>query len=110
MTAVMPIPEWDTPLEWWPLERVLTEYRPGSHGDDWTWQDEYDHLLKSDEHRERTEVLAGDLSLNPMHWPICLGTDGRIWDGHHRIVAAMWLGMDFVLVEPAQNGSQAVST
>src|SRR5690606_22968569 len=31
--------------------------------------------------------------------PILLGTDGRVWDGHHRITVAMHLGLESVPVE-----------
>lgn len=32
--------------------------------------------------------------------PVCLGPDGRVWDGHHRIVAARRLGLTEIPVEP----------
>lgn len=30
---------------------------------------------------------------------ICLGTDGRVWDGNHRVVAARRLDIEFIPVE-----------
>lgn len=31
--------------------------------------------------------------------PILLGDDGRVWDGHHRVCAAMYIGESSVPVE-----------
>lgn len=95
MTATMPT------AEWWPLERLLREYRPGSCGDDWTWQDECDRLWSEPVHVTICDRLATSMQSEGQWDPVCLGNDGRVWDGHHRIVVAMTLGIDKVLVEGA---------
>lgn len=105
---------------WISLSRLLVEFRPGSHGPDWTWEDETADLLShpclcpstppnvvvecgtpghyqlmlEDHLRERGRVEQ----------PICLGVDGRVWDGHHRVVAAIRLGFDRLPVEKANAG------
>jgi hypothetical protein len=41
--------------------------------------------------------------------PISLGNDGRVWDGHHRIVAAMQRGITKVLVWPVDAEYEALA-
>lgn len=43
-----------------------------------------------------------------MKYPILLGTDGRVWDGHHRLCVADMLGLDAVPCEFADRGAVAV--
>lgn len=104
------------------LEWLLENYQPGSRGHDHTWDDEerelhefrcicnsptIDGITRPD--------LAGDGCGIPGHYqkmledeirksgridsPVLLGNDGRIWDGHHRIVAARRLGIADIPVE-----------
>lgn len=103
------------------LADLVARYRPGSHGDGWTWDDEAADLLTAPCYctsapvQSDTVVVVGDPCPTPGHYqmrleehlrrrgrieqPICLGTDGRIWDGHHRIVAAIRLGFTSLPVE-----------
>jgi ParB-like chromosome segregation protein Spo0J len=37
--------------------------------------------------------LVADISANGVREPILLGDDGRVWDGHHRICAAIELNL-----------------
>jgi hypothetical protein len=98
------------------LDWLLANYRPGSRGSDWTWQDE-----EADLHSMPCLCLSrpseGRWTVCPMfgHYqrrleahiaqqgridqPICLGSDGRVWDGHHRITAARRLGIETIPVE-----------
>lgn len=101
------------------LAELLATYRPGSHGDDWTWDDEAADLVSAEcyctsvghpsELADSVTVVSEPCG-QPGHYqlmlerhlsaagrieqPIHLGPDGRVWDGHHRIVAAMRLGFD----------------
>lgn len=102
------------------LSWILAHYRPGSQGDDWTWEDEERALLSMpcrctafiDGEGMSAEgpacPIAGHYQLTleqhlraqgRIDQPILLGSDGRIWDGHHRITAARRLGFDAIPVE-----------
>lgn len=74
------------------LENIIEVWRPGSHGDDWTWIDEYNDLWTRD--KERTwalydAILKKGFRLADDTAPIKLGNDGRVWNGHHRLVIAL---------------------
>jgi len=70
-----------------PAKTLMGSYRPGSYGDEWTWLDEKADLFSWDS--EKMNELIQDLKVNGMMEPVLLGDDGRVWDGHHRIIAAM---------------------
>jgi hypothetical protein len=113
-----------------PLAELLARWRPGSHdtadtpdGADraWTWADEaHDLATRSPDYQagvvERVH-REGAGFLDDAGGPILLGNDGRVWDGHHRICAALTLGLqtvrvDVVRPEPAvflPNGIQATA-
>lgn len=93
-----------TVIEWWPLERVLTEFRPGSYPEPWDWQMEHDDLWFGISAR-RMDALATSMQEEGQRDPILLGTDGRVWDGHHRVCVAMRLGIEKVLVEASLTGN-----
>lgn len=77
------------------LDHLLGTFAVGSAL--WSWHDEYDDLMKRD--ATEMEVLIASIRADGIHEPILLGSDGRVWDGHHRICAAMHLGLDTVPVE-----------
>lgn len=75
-----------------PLAAVLEHYRPGSG--DWSWDEEGIDLdsrvcvcCNQPGHYQAQieDYLRG---LGRVEQGICLGNDGRVWDGHHRIIAA----------------------
>lgn len=73
------------------LDEIVRWWKPGSG--DWDWAEESRRLMQRPEtyaiiDRIRDEGIgfADDLQ------PIMLGSDGRVWDGHHRIVIALHLG------------------
>lgn len=81
------------------LLELMSQWRVGSG--DWSWDDEF-HWLRIN-HGERLDLLATSLQETGQHDPIQLGSDGRVWDGHHRVCAAFLLGIPSVLVElPAE--------
>lgn len=108
------------PLTRVPLDRVLTEWRPGSQGDDWTWDQEEQDLLTAPcwctVHPADFNPLTSTPCGTPGHYQlmleahlrargqveqgIYLGPDRRVWDGHHRIVAARRLGFPDLPIEP----------
>jgi ParB-like chromosome segregation protein Spo0J len=77
----------------------MWQWRPGSPPDGvpWSWAHEAADLI-----RREPDVMA-DLVLsvyeNGVQEPVTLGYDGRVWDGHHRIVAALIAGRDTVPVD-----------
>ena len=97
------------------LADLLARYSPGSHGDGWTWDDEIadllsapcmcpseppDKIVECDTPGHYQLMLEDQLrSDGRVYEPIMLGSDGRIWDGHHRIVAAVRLGFDRLPVD-----------
>lgn len=84
------------------LDHLLGVYRVGSS--DWSWQDEYDILYESDYQRQLTDQIRE----NGITEPIMLGNDGRVWDGHHRVCAAMHIGIDSIPVEWAHADTPVV--
>lgn len=102
------------------LSDLLAAYRPGSQDPPWSWGDEahdlhFVHPCPTTHAREwgvdiepcpdpepgcyqrRLEEYLAEVGA--ITQPVCLGSDGRVWDGHHRIVAAMRLGFDDIPVE-----------
>lgn len=69
---------------WVAAETIMRVWRPGSHGDEWTWDDERADLESRHELRTLTMAVRRYGVLEPVQ----LGYDGRVWDGHHRILAA----------------------
>lgn len=106
--------------EMMPLAEVLAGWTPGSLAPPWTWDDEERDLHEVREGccksgrcawPERHDGLPGAYqrrleehlrSLGEVQEPVLLGNDGRVWDGHHRIVAARRLGFTEVPVEHAR--------
>ncbi|MEV7492230.1 ParB N-terminal domain-containing protein [Streptomyces anulatus] len=82
-------------IQVWPLTRVLTEVRCGSQ--DWTWDEEWDDLDKR--HAGYLDRLEQEITANGITMPVLIGSDGRLWDGHHRLRIAVRLGIGYVPVE-----------
>lgn len=81
-----------------PLEEILKKWRPGSY--DWAWQQEFDDLKDSPVTKEiEARVDKEGISFVDCISPVLLGSDGRVWDGHHRIVIAMKRGITTLNVE-----------
>lgn len=84
------------------LADLVRDYTPG---DEWSWDEEERDILShvcvccgqpghyqlalEDHLRAAGQIDQG----------VCLGSDGRIWDGHHRIVAARRLGFAHIPIE-----------
>jgi hypothetical protein len=84
-------------LQVWPLKRVLTEVRCGSK--DWPWEDEWADLARRHAATGYLDRLAEKISENGITMPVLIGSDGRLWDGHHRLCIAVRLGIGYVPVE-----------
>jgi ParB-like chromosome segregation protein Spo0J len=73
---------------------VLAEVQCGSQ--DWTWDDEWADL---DHYRaEQLAALEPQIKANGITKPVLIGSDGRLWDGHHRLRLAVRLGIGYVPV------------
>lgn len=70
-------------------DEIMARWRPGSHDEPWSWRDERDWLWK----RPEMDALMSSIQIAGVLVPVLLGDDGRVWDGHHRIVAALDLGI-----------------
>lgn len=81
-----------------PLAQIVTFWRPGSH--DWTWAEEYVDLIDSDvTARIRDRIERDGFGFADDTSPVTLGPDGRVWDGHHRIVLAIEDGAHDLMVD-----------
>lgn len=65
-------------------QAIIDAYAVGSG--DWTWDDERLDITATN--REYFESLRWAIEHEGVLEPVLLGDDGRVWDGHHRILAA----------------------
>jgi len=84
--VLMPAPDVATMT----YDALTSKWRVGSGA--WSWDEECARLLSPEDHAApRTVQLAADIGRTGIREPVLLGTDGRVWDGHHRIVLARYL-------------------
>lgn len=76
----------DLPVHQMKAAEVIAMVTPGS-GKDWT--DELCWLWTND--TEDTLLLLRHIAEDGVTEPIVVGNDGRLWDGHHRVAAALAL-------------------
>ena len=92
-----------------PVTDIIERWRPGSaRTDGWTWDDERAHLESiiceccgRPGHYQAgiiTRLRLFGPTWSPVAAPV-LGSDGRVWDGHHRICAALSIdpSMEFLV-------------
>jgi hypothetical protein len=60
-------------------------------GEEHGWDVEYADLWIN--HRERMDDLRKAIQSEGILTPILVGSDGRVWDGHHRVCVAISLGL-----------------
>ena len=85
--------------------RIMEQYRPGSCDAPWDWMDEAADIAlrecaccgKAGHHQEKIEQ---SIAAEGFREPVLLGDDGRVWDGHHRILA----GRRLRLLVPVEYG------
>lgn len=61
-------------------------------GNEMGWPAEFEWLWTN--HLGYMSILVKDIAVNGIKYPVHLGQDGRVWDGHHRIAAAVALGLE----------------
>lgn len=84
-------------IQVWPLTRVLTDVRCGSQ--DWTWDEEWADLDRRHAETGYLDRLEQEIKTRGITMPVLIGSDGRLWDGHHRLRIAVRLGIGYVPVE-----------
>ncbi|MGW4270832.1 hypothetical protein ACWEGQ_00340 [Streptomyces seoulensis] len=84
-------------IEVWPLTRVLAEVQCGSK--DWSWDEEWADLDRRHAATGYLAKLEQQIRENGITMPVLVGSDGRLWDGHHRLRIAARLGIGYVPVE-----------
>lgn len=91
----------------WPLSRVLAEVAVGSR--DWTWEEEWADLDQRHAATGYLDTLEQQIRENGITMPVLIGSDGRLWDGHHRLRIASRLGIEYVPVEIVEPAPERVS-
>ena len=77
-----------------PLDALLLVVRDG---DERGWDAEFDRLWS--EQQGQMDMLTTSIQETGIRLPILIGSDGRVWDGHHRLAAAHRLGMAEVPIQ-----------
>ena len=90
-TAAGPEPA-ETPTVRMSPQAVMERWRPGSEGDQWTWADE-ERSLWSEPMIDHTLTVQAEIVADGILEPVLAGDDGRLWDGHHRVLIAARLGI-----------------
>lgn len=90
------------------LADLLAQYVPGSGK---TWDEEEAEILARrciccDQPGHYQQQLEAHIAEHGLDQGVCLGDDGRVWDGHHRITAARRLGIEFIPLESAEDAGQ----
>lgn len=85
-----------------PLDALLQVVRDGNESG---WDAEFSGLW--DQSAAYMDMLATSIQETGIHRPILVGTDGRVWDGHHRLAAAHRLGLISVPVTFAGEEEEA---
>lgn len=78
-----------------PLDFLLRHVKDG---DERGWSTEFAYLISDPDHGPRVHALADSIREDGIREPIVIGPDDRVWDGHHRLCAAMHLGHYYVPV------------
>lgn len=83
-----------------PVAQIITFWTPGSGA--WSWAEEYQRLRDDPVTLavERRVVERGFGFIDHIA-PVLLGSDGRVWDGHHRICIAIKRGTLWLRCEVA---------
>ena len=94
-----------------PVSHIVTFWRPGSHGEGWTWADEYASLITGELAFTTAPILrrvdSEGIDFADNFAPVMLGSDGRVWDGHHRICIAIQRCIPSLMVELAASEERA---
>ena len=90
------------PVQRMPLARFMAEVVDGERQG---WMEEFEWLRLNDAAKMRA-LIASILKVG-IQSPVLIGSDGRCWDGHHRVFAAWALGFKEIPVEYARGPRDA---
>lgn len=80
---------------------IMERWVPASQDQPWTWNDEYAEVNRRLTFPRLLEDIRRD---GQVLVSVHLGDDGRVWDGHHRILAAhilnLWVPVEFADPSP----------
>jgi ParB-like chromosome segregation protein Spo0J len=82
------------------LAELMAKVTPGEPHD---WPTEFEWLRKEAGGGPIRALIASILRVG-IQRPVLIGSDGRLWDGHHRVYAAWALGLTEIAVEYAREG------
>lgn len=85
------------------LSDLLATVPPGHRTEPWTWADEERDIrsrlcLCCGQPGHHQEMIEARIAADGITEGVTIGDDGRLHDGHHRVVAAKALGIEFVPV------------
>lgn len=75
-----------------PAGEIMARWRPGSYDPPWDWKAEALDLWSRD--YDRMVELESSILADGILTPVILGDDGRVWEGHHRILVAVKYCLD----------------
>lgn len=86
------------------LADLLATVPPGHREKPWTWEDEERDIrlrlcLCCGQRAHYQEMVESHIAAHGLTEGVCIGDDGRLHDGHHRVVAAITLGIERVPFE-----------
>lgn len=94
------------------VDDFLAQYRPASANErTWTWAEEEADILAREclccgQAGHYQQQLEAHLARASVVEGICVGPDGRVWDGHHRITAARRLGIRWLTLESPEENAE----
>ena len=99
--SLLPAPTLDGTMA---LADLLATVPPGWRQEPWSWDDEERDVRsrlclccgKPGHHQDTVEAFV---AANGLTEGVCIGADGKLHDGHHRVIAAMTLGIERVPLE-----------
>ena len=86
------------------LADLLTTVPPGHRKEPWTWEDEERDIwsrlcLCCGQPGHYQETVEAHIAEHGLTEGVCIGEDGRLHDGHHRVIAAKTLRIERVPLE-----------
>lgn len=87
-----------------PLQELIERISPGHRQPPWSWDQEEADIrarlcLCCGRPGHHQQLVEQRMAKHGFTDGVCVGDDGRLHDGHHRIVAARTLGIEFVPIE-----------
>lgn len=77
------------------LTMFLAYTEPGDQ--DWSWRSQFKWLEEN--HHDKLRRVYWSMHAEGQHEAVKVGPDQRLWDGHHRVWAAVALGWKEILVD-----------